>query len=780
MSHTLYPCTLYLVPLYPVPCTPVPCTLVLCLIPVPLYSLPCTLYPRDVTLQRGTAQVGYKSTAGRGAEHTPGEDSTSLTPWLRPTLFAYLNFSGEEHAPPAVPAKSERLIPVPVEHWPRPAFAQYARICLIAPMSRMIKAFGEPTGDDAELDDEDEDARFAQWCFALVTPPPHHGSSNNSSSNSSSSGNGNGSSNGSSNDSSNGSLSAPTTQLASGVVVVVPSHPSQTPSPSAPVGSVRELPGAGPGDEPLYLKIKGCGEDTTGISALVGYSTLNMLIQQPDVYSIRPPPVRADSPVLWHIEHQAGSTEVLVAFLERHMPGVHFLVHYDAPNVVTEEDDLDLLYISRSLCVHPLVGTGLQDDGDEPLAPLPASPGRRVAGAASSAPSPTAAGKGESSGDSKRDDDAVTSGGALLGVDLEALTRLVLVSELDDDDEVVCRPFFRDGLALSKYVRPLDRRLRQFRLTDRDEVDTVLEEYLIAASEAAAEGVSGAGGGFLSDADREAEQVQRAAHAAALETEYLQARVTIVDLGNACWTHKHFTDDIQTRQYRAPEVLLGASYDTSADMWSLACIVFELVTGDLLFDPQEGKSWDREEDHLAMMIELVGDFPRSMTTVNASGAGKHAGEYFNRKGELKHIHNLKYWGLRDVLRDKYKLTDKDAMELAAFVTPLLAVDPAQRATAEEALKHPWLQGLQAVQSGRRGEAKADAKQSRPTLSSSSSSSVSVSVSVSVSSKGCKEGSVGPANTHSHPSDEKYGASDSVRSNTSSRAEGKHSDSKDDL
>ena len=80
-----------------------------------------------------------------------------------------------------------------------------------------------------------------------------------------------------------------------------------------------------------------------------------------------------------------------------------------------------------------------------------------------------------------------------------------------------------------------------------------------------------------------------------LEVEYLHAKVKIVDLGNACWTYKHFTDDIQTRQYRAPEVLLGANYDTSVDIWSLACIVFELVTGDLLFDPQEGKCWDREE-----------------------------------------------------------------------------------------------------------------------------------------------------------------------------------------
>jgi serine/threonine protein kinase len=269
------------------------------------------------------------------------------------------------------------------------------------------------------------------------------------------------------------------------------------------------------------------------------------------------------------------------------------------------------------------------------------------------------------------------SGGALLGVDVEALTRLVRVSEVDAHDDIVCRPFFTGPLALSKFVRPLER---------RDEVETVLEEFLLAASEAA-DGAALLDGhhGFQTDADREAEQRQRAAHMAALEAEYLHAKVKIVDLGNACWTYKHFTEDIQTRQYRAPEVLLGQAYDASADIWSLACIVFELVTGDLLFDPQEGKTWDREEDHLAMMIELLGDFPRAFTSV-----GKYAGDYFNRKGELRHIHSLKYWGLRDVLRDKYKLSDKDAVELSDFMTPLLEVTPSKRATAAQALAHPWL------------------------------------------------------------------------------------------
>ena len=75
--------------------------------------------------------------------------------------------------------------------------------------------------------------------------------------------------------------------------------------------------------------------------------------------------------------------------------------------------------------------------------------------------------------------------------------------------------------------------------------------------------------------------------------------VKICDMGNGCWTHHHFTPEIQTRQYRSPEVIIGADYNTTADVWSFACTIFEMITGDFLFEPRKGNNYDKDDDHLA-------------------------------------------------------------------------------------------------------------------------------------------------------------------------------------
>lgn len=56
----------------------------------------------------------------------------------------------------------------------------------------------------------------------------------------------------------------------------------------------------------------------------------------------------------------------------------------------------------------------------------------------------------------------------------------------------------------------------------------------------------------------------------------------------------------------------------------------------------------RDEDHLALLTELLGRIPRKVAST-----GKYAHEYFNRNGELRHIKKLRYWSLESVLMEKY-------------------------------------------------------------------------------------------------------------------------------
>lgn len=167
--------------------------------------------------------------------------------------------------------------------------------------------------------------------------------------------------------------------------------------------------------------------------------------------------------------------------------------------------------------------------------------------------------------------------------------------------------------------------------------------------------------------------------------EVCDMKVKIADLGNACWVDHHFTEDIQTRQYRCLEVLLGAGYGAPADIWSTACMAFELATGDYLFEPHSGTDYTRDEDHLAHIIELLGKIPRHI-----AHSGKYSKEFFDKKGDLKHITKLRPWGMFEVLTEKYEWPEEEARAFSDFLNPMLAFDTSERATAGECLKHPWL------------------------------------------------------------------------------------------
>lgn len=108
--------------------------------------------------------------------------------------------------------------------------------------------------------------------------------------------------------------------------------------------------------------------------------------------------------------------------------------------------------------------------------------------------------------------------------------------------------------------------------------------------------------------------------------------------------------------------MLGVDYDTSADLWSFACMVFELITGDFLFDPRKAKdgAYGKTDDHLAQMIEMLGPMPRNLAL-----SGNFYDKFFRRDPVTDEIHfakigGLRYFPLEQLLVDKYRFKQNEA------------------------------------------------------------------------------------------------------------------------
>lgn len=83
--------------------------------------------------------------------------------------------------------------------------------------------------------------------------------------------------------------------------------------------------------------------------------------------------------------------------------------------------------------------------------------------------------------------------------------------------------------------------------------------------------------------------------------------IKIIDFGCATLPKENHSGIINTRQYRAPEVIIGGKkWDCKSDIWCVACIFIELYTGVLLFSTSENA------EHLAMIEKVAGIIPKEM------------------------------------------------------------------------------------------------------------------------------------------------------------------------
>jgi len=80
----------------------------------------------------------------------------------------------------------------------------------------------------------------------------------------------------------------------------------------------------------------------------------------------------------------------------------------------------------------------------------------------------------------------------------------------------------------------------------------------------------------------------------------------LIDFGSSCFNYREGFSYVQSRYYRCPEIVLGIPYDQAADMWSVACIVAEMLTGRPLFPALD------ENELIECYIMMFGYLPLQM------------------------------------------------------------------------------------------------------------------------------------------------------------------------
>jgi serine/threonine protein kinase len=62
-------------------------------------------------------------------------------------------------------------------------------------------------------------------------------------------------------------------------------------------------------------------------------------------------------------------------------------------------------------------------------------------------------------------------------------------------------------------------------------------------------------------------------------------KIRLIDFGTAEWCAKdgHRNALVSTRQYRAPEVVMGLGWNHVADLWAIGCVVIEMLAGRQIF-----------------------------------------------------------------------------------------------------------------------------------------------------------------------------------------------------
>jgi dual specificity tyrosine-phosphorylation-regulated kinase 2/3/4 len=155
--------------------------------------------------------------------------------------------------------------------------------------------------------------------------------------------------------------------------------------------------------------------------------------------------------------------------------------------------------------------------------------------------------------------------------------------------------------------------------------------------------------------------------------------IKLIDFGSSCFHDQKLYTYIQSRFYRAPEIILGLDYGIEIDMWSFGCVLVELYSGIPIF-PGEN-----ERDQLYYMIEYFGMPERELLEVAIKRKEFFDDEFKqysvpNSRGKVR-LPNTKS------LRKFIKGADNEFVDL---IYKCLQYNPKSRIKPSEAILHPWI------------------------------------------------------------------------------------------
>ncbi|KAG7364195.1 serine/threonine protein kinase [Nitzschia inconspicua] len=157
-------------------------------------------------------------------------------------------------------------------------------------------------------------------------------------------------------------------------------------------------------------------------------------------------------------------------------------------------------------------------------------------------------------------------------------------------------------------------------------------------------------------------------------------RIKVIDFGGATYDNEKKSSIVNTRQYRAPEVILGCGWSMPSDLWSLGCILAELYKGELLYPTHDNM------EHLALIEKVIGPFPRRM--LKRAKNVDVVKEAFDSKGRhrMNRVLSPESFEYVNQAVSLESMVNGDDVWLSRLLRKVLVIDPNDRASAHECLK----------------------------------------------------------------------------------------------